>query len=181
MQRITNSILATTICLLAIFSLSILFNSTSNSTPTQATQKNLDISLSIQPSLSLSLSNCDSTNSSTLNLNLTPTPNGTFKSNCQELTVLTNTPGYALSTKSSSTTLDYLNPTTINPKPTINSTTNTTTSPNTLTNNTWGFATENQLNFDPSYTIDNPNNNYSQLPTTDTPIYSESGFPYNNH
>ncbi|MDL2327338.1 hypothetical protein LJC64_01575 [Ruminococcaceae bacterium OttesenSCG-928-A11] len=73
--------------------------------------------------------------------------------------------------------LIYQNPTTLDPKPTIPSTTNTIASPNTLTNNTWGFAVEDNNNFDTTYTINNALNKYALLPTTDTTIYTTDLFP----
>lgn len=73
--------------------------------------------------------------------------------------------------------LVYRNPTSISPVPTIASTTFGLSSPNTLINDTWGFAAENRLDFDAAYTIDNAANNYAALPTTDTAIYTTDVFP----
>lgn len=150
-----------------------------NTHPTNASSStDTDISVSIDSAIALSLTNCDSSNSSTIKITVEPTPNGTFKSNCQIVTVNTNSPGYNLLTKSSSSTLNYLNPTTISPTPTIPSTINTTTTPSTLTNNTWGFAVQDRLNFTgQTYEADNANNTYSALPTTDTTIYQTNTFP----
>ncbi|MDL2327467.1 hypothetical protein LJC64_02245 [Ruminococcaceae bacterium OttesenSCG-928-A11] len=80
-----------------------------------------------------------------------------------------------------STDLAYQNPTTIDPKPTIPSTSNIIASPNILANNTWGFAVEGNNNFDTTYTIDNANNKFAQLPTDDTTIYSTTQGPIQGH
>jgi uncharacterized protein (TIGR02145 family) len=65
-----------------------------------------------------------------------------------------------------------------NPKPSIPSVSTTTAAPAALTTaNTWGFAVENRLGFDTTYTIDNASNKYAGLITTDTPIYQTTQMP----
>jgi len=156
-----------------------------------------DLQVKINSMLELKLSSCNSSNNSMVEVNLQPSTSGTFKSNCQTVSVNTNAPGYSLSVKASGSNAShnsgantnsmlYRNPTTISPFPTIPSTTNTITSPAVLANNTWGFAVEQNYtdassslasNFDSSYTIDNASNKYASLPTTDTTIYSTDNFP----
>lgn len=148
-----------------------------NFNPAQATTQQTDITVSIDSAIALSLTNCDSTDSSVLKIDVEPTPAGTFKSNCQTVNVQTNAPGYTLTARSSSSTLNYLNPTTVSPTPTIATTSNLLLTPSTLTNNTWGFATEGRLSFDATYIVDNSSNTYAQLPTTDTTIYTTDQFP----
>lgn len=136
-----------------------------------------DVNVEVNSVLELSLQTCNSADSSLVEVDITPSTAGTFRSNCQIATVHTNTPGYSLTAKASSSTLDYLNPTIVSLLPTIASTANSTASPSTLSNDTWGFATENRLNFDSTYTIDNATNNYAALPTTDATIYHTTDFP----
>jgi hypothetical protein len=74
--------------------------------------------------------------------------------------------------KSSSTDLLYQNPTSITPTPVVPSTnTGTIAAPAVRPIDSWGFAVENNGNFDAAYTIDNQNNKYALLPTTDQTIY----------
>jgi uncharacterized protein (TIGR02145 family) len=144
--------------------------------PTQAAESSSDLNLSVNSVVSLSITNCDATDASSVTLNIDPTNAGVFSSACQNISVAANTPGYSLSIKSSSTDLLYQNPTTLNPAPVVPSTTTgTIASPAVLPNDTWGFAVEKQAGmtngFDTSYTIDNQNNKYALLPTTDQTIY----------
>jgi uncharacterized protein (TIGR02145 family) len=142
------------------------------SSPTQATESSSDLNLSVNSVVSLSITNCDASDASSVVLNIDPTNAGVFKSACQNISVAANTPGYSLSIKSSSTDLIYQNPTTLNPKPIVPSTTTgTITAPAVLPNDSWGFAIEDQLNFDTTYAIDNQANKYASLPTTDQTIY----------
>lgn len=148
-----------------------------NSNPTKAESIDSDLEVTVNSVLELSLSTCNSADSSQVVVSITPSSAGTFKSNCQVASVHTNAPGYTLTAKASSSTLNYLNPTTISPTPTIASTVNTIASPNAIENNTWGFAVEGNGNFDSTYSIDNAANTYASLPTTDTTIYSTTTFP----
>jgi uncharacterized protein (TIGR02145 family) len=110
-----------------------------------------------------------------------------FKSTCQNINVVTNTPGYSLSVKAGNTTdgnvLIYQNPTTLNPAPRVPATsTGTFASPAILPNDTWGYAIEKQtgmtsINFDTTYTIDNASNKYANLPITDQQLYETDEFP----
>jgi hypothetical protein len=142
----------------------------------KATESSSDLNLSVNSVVSLSITNCDASDASSVVLSIDPTNAGVFKSACQNIAVAANTPGYSLSIKSSSTDLIYQNPTTLNPKPIVPSTTTgTITAPATLPNDSWGFAVEKQAgmtsNFDTTYTINNINNKYALLPTTDQTIY----------
>jgi hypothetical protein len=129
-----------------------------------------DLIVNVQPVLSLALQNCSSApdpDETSLTLELTPTPTGTFKSNCQIVSVDTNAPGYTLSAKATGThpqvpgstapntnlgdttnSLIYQNPTSlVSPNyPIIQSTSSPISSPTVLslnpptTNSLWGFA-----------------------------------------
>jgi uncharacterized protein (TIGR02145 family) len=130
------------------------------------------LTLSINSVVSLSVTNCDSSNADAVTINIDPIASGVFKSACQNISVAANTPGYSLLVKSSSTDLLYQNPTTITPAPKVPSTTTgTIASPATLPNDTWGFAVEDNGNFDTTYAINNANNKYALLPITDQTIY----------
>lgn len=136
-----------------------------------------DVSAKINGAIAISLTNCDATDATQVSIELTPTPTGEFKSNCQTVNVNTNTPGYTLTAKAANTALEYINPTTISPTPSIASTSHPVAIPGVLSNDTWGFAVENNGSFDTAYTIDNANNTYAGLPTSDTAIYETDQFP----
>jgi hypothetical protein len=146
--------------------------------PAQAESANSDLNLSINSVVSLSITNCDASNADTITINIDPTNAGVFKSACQNISVAANTPGYSLSIKSSSTDLIYQNPTTLNPKPIVPSTTTgTVAAPAVLPNDAWGFAIENNGNFDTTYIINNQANTYALLPITDQTIYQTDLLP----
>ncbi|MDL2327674.1 BspA family leucine-rich repeat surface protein [Ruminococcaceae bacterium OttesenSCG-928-A11] len=148
--------------------------------PAQAESIDSDLNVQVDGVLAISLVNCDATNSSVVGVDVTPSSAGTFKSACQTVLIDTNNPGYSLTVKASSLPLNYQNPTTIDPKPTIPATANTIASPGVLANDTWGFAVENAPdlpNFDTTYTVNNASNKFAALPTTETPIYSTDEFP----
>jgi hypothetical protein len=67
--------------------------------------------------------------------------------------------------------LVYQNPTTIAPAPVVASTDKLIDNPGILPNDTWGFAIEDQLNFDATYATNDANNTYAKLLTTDQTIY----------
>lgn len=142
-----------------------------------------DLNLTVTDVISLGLTNCDNTNNSIVSVDITPTREGVFKSACQTASIHTNAPGYTLTARASNSALQYLNPTTIDPLPVINSTTSQTTNPTILSNNTWGFAVQDRLNFDSTYTIDNPDNKYAALSTDDITIYQTGVFndPIKSH
>jgi uncharacterized protein (TIGR02145 family) len=146
-----------------------------------------DLNLSINSVIALTLTNCDSSNPESIVLNIDPTANGAFKSTCQNINVVTNTPGYSLSVKAGNVTdgnsLLYQNPTTLSPKPTIPATsTGSFASPQVLPNDTWGYAIEKQtgmtnINFDTTYTANNASNKYANLSITDQQLYETDEFP----
>jgi uncharacterized protein (TIGR02145 family) len=143
----------------------------------QATDASSDLTLSINSVVSLSITNCDSSNPSTVSLSVDPTSSGAFKSTCQNVSVAANTPGYYFLVSSSSIDLVYQNPTAIIPVPVVASTDKLIDDPAVLPNDTWGFAVEKQtgmdsyIGFDTSYTIDNADNKYAQLPDSELEIY----------
>lgn len=170
-------------CLLTFVFLILFFGNIS-----KAVSVDSDFEVTVGEMLELSLVNCDSTNSSMVVVDVVPSTTGAFKSACQTVAVNTNNPGYSLTTKATGTNANYQsgvvtnnllyqNPTTITPTPAIPTTTNTIATPNTLINDTWGFAAENRLSFDASYIIDNASNIYAELPVTDTIIYSTDQWP----
>ena len=158
-----------------------------------------DVSLSINSVLGFSITNCDYSANDTLNLTAKPTAQGTFINNCQRLNIGTNAPGYELSAKAEGSHIDldagaltnaliYQNPlpTGMTTPPIVPSTTNTMTTPATLANDTWGFAVASSntdlssspsQHFDNTYTINDANGNYANLPITDTTIYNTDTLP----
>jgi uncharacterized protein (TIGR02145 family) len=130
-----------------------------------------DLNLSVSPVVSLSISNCDNSPADSVTLSIEPTSDGAFSSTCQNITVAANTPGYSLLVKTDSTNLIYQNPTSITPAPIVASTDKLIDNPDILPNDSWGFAIENQLNFDSTYTTNNADNKYAKLLTTDQTIY----------
>lgn len=174
-KRVVRNIIGIAVFILSVCSLLFAF------TPSHANpvDTSTDLNINITPSINLSLTNCaglPDSSSSSITLNVSPTSSGTFKSNCQDVSIQTNTPGYKLLTKASSTNLTHTT-STATPKPTIPSTTNTFSSPNTIANDTWGYAVANLNNFDTTYTVDNASNKYAALTTTDTQIYTTTTFP----
>jgi uncharacterized protein (TIGR02145 family) len=164
------------VSIIALLSIPLPINLSAN-----AATASSELSLSIASVINLAINNCPGTsdaNSSSLTLDIEPTAIGAFKSNCQIASVDTNLPGYTLGIKSSSADLLYQNFTTLNPAPTIPATnTGTLTSPQVLPNDRWGYAVENQLNFDTVYSANNASNRYSSLPITDTQIYQTNQLP----
>jgi hypothetical protein len=178
-------------------------------TPTKALEdaKPLDVSVLIEPALQLSQSNCDSiANPNTNQLALTVSPSSPFDSDCQDLSIDTNAPGYSLSIQASTHNTNYnsdiatnnlLYTDTIFPTPfpiiaAVSTTTNSLTSPSTLsTPNTWGFAitsnnvnpatatTQYLTNFQPyaNYSPNNTANTYANPPLTATTLYHSEQFP----
>gem|GEM_PF-1469207 len=171
--------------------------------PTLATTQSssTDISLTIDSIIALSVTNCNTTtdpDSSRLNIHISPNAStDTYGANCQTLSITTNTPGYSLTTKAVSNdntnNLTYQNPTTVSPLPFIPAlpitntptpNTGTPANPTTLTSNSWGFAVENKLGFDTTYTTD-PNstspsiatNKFANLPITDITIADTNTMP----
>ena len=193
---------------LAVFAGSLLF---AVATPTKADppsdSHNTDITLSIEPVLNVSLTNCDGSNNESLDLNIDiPTATGKFVSNCQNLSIDTNNNyGYQLSASATGSNpalnsgtitndLIYQNPLppSLTIPPTIQSTTNPITTPDTLTANTWGFAVtspdvtllppiDSFTNLGSDYSeLDNDTNLYANLPTSDTIIYNTDTLPGTN-
>jgi uncharacterized protein (TIGR02145 family) len=162
-----------TVLSVAVFGLAMSSSVQANYTDTA----NSDLYLSVGPVVSLSISNCDSSEPSNVNLSIEPSSIGSFGSTCQNIGVAANTPGYSLSIKTSSTDLLYQNPTSLTPAPIVASTDKLMNNPAVLSNDTWGFAIEKQagmdsgIGFDATYTIDNENNKYAKLLTTDQTIY----------
>ena len=182
-KKLNRLIIATTF-LTIIAGLLTFFTIPTNPANAESVSKSTDLIVNVAPVLSLALQNCPSApdvDETSLTLSLMPTPSGTFRSNCQKVSVETNAPGYTLLARANSTdatnNLLYQNPTTASPKPYIPPTANNISSPNVITPNTWGFAVENQLGFDSSYTVNNAANKYAQLPTYDTTIYQTAEFP----
>lgn len=196
--RIRQIVLALVLFLICSAVGLFIFGSNLSSVNAQSVTSN--ISAKVSSIIKLSLSTCNSSSNSLVEVNIEPTPSGTFQSNCQTVNVSTNAPGYTLSVKASSfnpnyqsgattNAMLYRNSTTINPTPSIPSTTNNIASPNILANDTWGFAVEglnntttpsNEItafNFDSSYTENSASNKYASLPTTDTAIYKTTTFP----
>jgi hypothetical protein len=143
--------------------------------------KNLDLAMTAEPAISLTQSNCNSTTNPDKNLlTLSVSPTSPFASDCHNLTIDYNTPGYELSIKAEATNpnynsgnttnaLLYTDPTPPIPFPTIPATaaTNTITAPNPLsTANTWGFAVEGlpDSGFDTVYTNNSNTNKYAYPP-----------------
>jgi len=160
-----------------------------------ATQQSIttDLNVSIESVIALSLANCESApdlTSASLTLQITPSPGGTFKSNCQNLSVTTNAPGYSLTARAEnsegSNSLLYLNPTEVTPLPEIPATSSPMSSPTTLGTDRWGFAVTSAnvdlsdspaQYFSPSYSVNTATNTYANLPATDTTIYTTDELP----
>ena len=154
-----------------------------------------DINLNLRSILALSLANCGGapdTTSASLTLPVLPTPGGTFVSNCQNLTVSTNAPGYILTARAENTEGDnsllYLNPTEATPLPEIPSTSSPISAPATLSPDTWGFAVvSDNVNLSSSpvapfisskpYTANRDSNLFANLPADDTTIYQTDELP----
>ena len=150
----------------------------------------VDVKMAVPGVLVMSLDNCDTAtdpDSSHLNIEIiTDVSSDTYGANCQTVSVATNTPGYSLSIRANSddgsNSLIYQNPTTITPIPKVPSiaSTATPTVPAVLTANTWGFAVEDELGFDTSYSTNPanvPTNKFASLPTTDTAIVDTNELP----
>lgn len=140
-----------------------------------STESNFEVN--VGGMIELSVTNCDGSSSSVVDVDILPSTSGAFNSACQTIMVNTNSPGYTLTARASTSDLVYQNPTNINPSPVIPSTINTITSPSVLEFDTWGFAVENSNNFNDSYTIGDASNKYAQLSTNDTSIYSTDQWP----
>lgn len=206
MQSVRRSVLRSdttkiTVGLSILFLFTLTFTIFFNRNITNANPMTSDFVANVSEILELRLSTCNSEDNSQVIVDIEPSTAGTFKSNCQEVLVNTNAPGYTLTAKatgskpnyqSGATTnaMLYQNPTTITPHPAIISTSNSIANPQALTNDTWGFAVKglnpidtpsNEAsttpNFDTTYTIENPNGTYANLPTSDTAIYSINTFP----
>ena len=190
------------------------------STPTNAQSTiDSDLTVNINSMLSLALANCPTApdlDNTSLTLDVgPPSPSGTFKSNCQVVTVDTNAPGYSLSAKATGSHPDlpgtsspntnlgdptnaliYQNPlpSSLTSPPVIPATVHNINSPDTIANNTWGFAVistgPNSVTLNPpidsftssgsNYTqLTNDQNDYANLPTTDTTIHQTTDFDPN--
>jgi len=184
---------AALLCSVTLMALGLPTMPTASAEPSESKSTNLIVN--VAPVLSLAVQNCPSApdlDETSLTLSLIPSPSGTFKSDCQIVSVDTSGPGYALLARANSTdstnNLLYQNPTTLTPKPFIQPTTGTVSSPAPIATNSWGFGVEgNNVSltsqptapFIPSapYVVNDASDTYAKLPTTDTPIYLTEEFP----
>jgi len=166
------------VCFLLVTGLAI-----TNPANAQSISKKSDIRVDVEAVIALAVANCPdapSLESTTLTLTLSPVSGGNFKSDCANVGVTTNAPGYSLLARANSddttNNLTYQGTTSITPKPNIPPTSASIASPATIAPTHWGFAVENLLNFDTTYIANNANNKYSQMPTTDTLLYKSNEF-----
>ncbi|MDR2524516.1 MAG: fibrobacter succinogenes major paralogous domain-containing protein [Candidatus Nomurabacteria bacterium] len=159
-----------------------------------ASAENTQTTLTINATLALSATNCPGlpdVGSGSMTLDVSPVPAGTFRSDCQDVSIATNAPGYNLTVKvlnsDGGNALLYQNPS-VMPLPTIPSLAGSATmaSPTTISANQWGFAVSSSnvnltsspaAGFDATYTVDNASNKYAALPTTDTTVYQTDQLP----
>lgn len=149
-----------------------------------------DIKVTVGSMLELRLGSCGSGDANIVNLNFdSPDAAGQFKSDCQNVFVNTNHPGYSLSVKASGShpnyssgantnAMLYQNPTTVNPLPVILSKpSGTIASPSVIPIDNWGYAVENLGGFNTTYTQNLATDKYARMTTTDTQVYKTAVWP----